>query len=349
MIGQMILIGFPGTKPQEEWPARVVKMIHDSRIGGVVLFSYNVVDPAQVKALNAAFRDAGATRRPFVCVDQEGGSIQRLTRAKGFIGLPGASKISAMGLETAYKLDVQAAHELANLGFNVNFGPVVDLNINPNNPAIGRLGRSYGADPQKVTDYARQFINAHAQANVLTALKHFPGHGSAGNDPHVDIVDISKTWKKEELLPYQNLISGISGGSVDMVMVGHLIQPEFSDTGDTPASLAPASLSRRAIVDQLRSKLGFSGLVITDDLDMGAIRNRYSVEQAAVMAVAAGADLIIIANHKQPDPAIADRIIAAVSQAVKDKRISAEQIHQAYRLIVNAKIKLSDRRAYVME
>jgi beta-N-acetylhexosaminidase len=341
MIGQMILIGFPGTKPQEEWPARIVKMINESRIGGVVLFSYNVVDPVQVKTLNTAFRDAGAKLRPFICVDQEGGSIQRLTRAKGFVGLPGASEISSMNLETAYKLDAQQAHELASLGFNVNFGPVVDLNINPRNPAIGRLGRSYAADPQKVTEYARQFINAHTQANIITAAKHFPGHGSATNDPHDDVVDISKTWRQEELIPYQKLISG---KLIDMIMVGHLIEPEFSDTRNTPASL-----SRRAIEGQLRGKLGFDGLVITDDLDMGAIRNHYSVEQAAVMAIAAGADLIIVANHKQPDPAIADRIIAAVMQAVKDKRISAEQIRQAYQLILSAKLNLSDRRAYVLD
>jgi beta-N-acetylhexosaminidase len=341
MIGQMILIGFPGTRSQEEWPARVVRMIHDSRIGGVVLFSYNIIDPPQVKALNTALRDAGAKLVPFICVDQEGGSIQRLTKEKGFIGLPGASKISGMGLETAYTLDAEAARELADFGFNVNFGPVVDLNINPDNPAIGRLGRSYAADPQKVTAYAREFINAHTQANVLTAAKHFPGHGSAVNDPHEDIVDVSKTWKKEELAPYQNLISG---GFLDMVMVGHLIEPEFSDAGNIPASL-----SRKAIEEQLRGKLGFNGLVITDDLDMAAIRNRYSVEEAAVKAIAAGADLLIIANHKEPDPEVANRIVAAVKRAVQDRLISREQIRQAYELIRSAKLKLSDRHAYVMQ
>jgi beta-N-acetylhexosaminidase len=155
---------------------------------------------------------------------------------------------------------------------------------------------------------------------------------------------MGKTWRREELEPYRRLISSRLIDDKDMVMVGHLIQPEFSDSGDTPASL-----SRRAIEEQLRGKLGFTGLVITDDLDMGAIRNRYPVEEAAVMAIAAGADLVIVANHKQPDPEIANRIITAVMQAIKDNRISTEQIHQAYHLIASAKVKLSDRRAYVMD
>jgi beta-N-acetylhexosaminidase len=249
-----------------------------------------------------------------------------------------------MGLGTAYTLDAQAAHELADLGFNVNFGPVVDLNINPTNPAIGRLGRSYSADPQKVTEYARQFINAHEEANVLTVVKHFPGHGSAINDPHEEIVDITKTWRKEELEPYKKLISSRLLDDKDMVMVGHLIQPEFSDPENTPASL-----SRRAIQEQLRGKLGFTGLVITDDLDMAAIRNRYSIEEAAVKAIAAGADLVIVANHKQPDVEIANRIITAVMQAINQNRISTEQVRRAYELIKHAKVKLSDRHAYSMD
>jgi beta-N-acetylhexosaminidase len=337
MIGQMILVGFPGTKPQDAWPARIVKLIHDSRIGGVVLYDYNIVGPRQVKALNAAFGDAGSELPPFICVDQEGGAVQRLSRVKGFAGLPGAARISGLSLEKAYQLDATAARELANLGFNVNFGPVVDLNLNPANPAIGRLGRSFSADPDQVIEYASEFIDAHEQSGVLAVAKHFPGHGSARNDPHSRVVDISNTWRASELIPYESLISG---GFVDMVMVGHLIEPDFSDAGNTPASL-----SRRAIEDQLRGKLHFSGLVVTDDLSMGAISSRYSIEQAAVMAIAAGADLIIV-NHT--DPGIADQIIAAVSQAVTDGKIRREQIEQAYRLIVSRKLRLENPQPYAV-
>jgi len=338
MIGQMILIGLPGTKPSDEWPARIVKLIHDSRIGGVVLYDYNIRGPRQVKALNAAFRDASSELLPFICVDQEGGSVQRLTRSKGFVGLPGAARVSGLSLDKAYRLDATAARELADLGFNVNFGPVVDLNLNPANPTIGRLGRSFSADPDQVIEYASEFINAHEQSGVLAVAKHFPGHGSARSDPHSRVVDISDTWRASELIPYQSLITG---GFVDMVMVGHLIEPDFSDAGNTPASL-----SRRAIEEQLRGKLHFRGLVITDDLNMGAIRSRYSIEQAAVMAIAAGADIVLV-NHA--DPTIADKIIAAVSQAVADGKIQREQIEQAYQLIASRKSRLENPQPYAIQ
>jgi beta-N-acetylhexosaminidase len=335
MIGQMILIGFPGTRPDEALPARVVRLIHDGRIGGVVLYDYNIVGPRQVKALNGAFRDAGGLLRPFICVDQEGGTVQRLTRAKGFVGLPGASRIAGMNLDKAYALDADAARELAGLGFNVNFGPVVDLNLYPANPVIGRLGRSFGADPDIVIEYASEFISAHTQSGVLTVAKHFPGHGSARTDPHQRIVDISQTWSPSELIPYQTLIGD---GAVDMVMVGHLIAPDFSDGGNVPASL-----SRRAIAGRLRGDLQFKGLVVTDDLDMGAISSRYPIEEAAVMAIAAGADLII-ANHGDID--IADRIIAAVTRAVADGRVSRQRIEEAYQRILSQKLRLAYPPAY---
>jgi beta-N-acetylhexosaminidase len=330
MIGQMILIGFAGTRPQQASPARITNLIRDGRIGGVVLYDYNIVGPSQLMALDAAFNAAGGKIRPFLCVDQEGGAVQRLTRAKGFAGLPAAARISSFGRAKAYQLDLKAAQELAGLGINVNFGPVVDLDINPADPVIGRPGRSFGADPETVITYAEEFIRAHAEAGVLTAAKHFPGHGSAIADPHRRAVDISKTWRPSELVPYRRLIGG---RSVEMVMVGHVIAPDFSDDGDVPASL-----SRRTIQDQLRGKLHFNGLVVTDDLEMAAIRSRYSIEQAAVMAIAAGADLLIVNDR---DPAVADRIVAAVAGAVRDGKIERGQIETAYRMIVHRKLSLA--------
>jgi beta-N-acetylhexosaminidase len=334
MLGQMILIGFPGTKPAEEWPARVIKMIGASEIGGVILFPGNIVDPAQLKALDGALTKAGGTLPPFIAVDQEGGAIQRLTVAKGFAGLPSAKKVANGDEAAAFQLYRDAARELAGVGINLNFGPVVDLEIDPNGPAIGRLERSYGRDPDRVASFARQFIDAHHDAGVLTAAKHFPGHGSAALDTHEEVVDISKTWVEAELLPFRDLASD---QKTDMIMVGHLTHPRFSD-GDRPASL-----SRRAIQDVLRGELGFRGLVITDDLEMGAIQSRYGVEAAAVLAVAAGADLLIFANLKAPDPAIADRVLAALSQAVEQGRIPRATIEQAYRRIVAAKKKIANR------
>lgn len=158
-------------------------------------------------------------------------------------------------------------------------------------------------------------------------LKHFPGHGSALADSHGGIVNIGKTWRVTELDPYEDLIAG---NLVQMVMVGHLIHPLFSDNGDRPASL-----SRLAITDALRGALGFRGLVVTDDLNMRAIRDHYAIEEAAAMAVAAGTDLILVAN--QSDPAIADKITEAILGAVSEGRISVSQIEDAYARITKAK------------
>jgi len=335
MIGQMILIGFPGTKPAEEWPAHVIKMIGASEIGGVILFPGNIVDAPQLKALDAALRKAGGVTPPFIAVDQEGGLIQRLTPAKGFIGTPSALKVAATDEAAAYRTYRAMAHELAGEGINLNFGPVVDLAIDPNGPAIAKLERSFGRDPNRVASFAHQFVDAHHDEGVLVAAKHFPGHGSAALDTHDEVVDVSATWQEAELAPFRDLASD---QAADMIMVGHLIHPRFSD-GDKPASL-----SRRAMQDVLRGELCFRGLIVTDDLQMGAIQARYGIEEASVLAVAAGADLMIFANLKQPDAEIASRVLNAVAQAVEQGRVPREKIEDAYRRIMAAKKKIADRK-----
>ncbi len=268
-------------------------MIGAGRIGGVILFADNVRSPAQLRTLTAAFAQAGGAAPPFIAIDQEGGSIQRLPRQKGFHPLPSARRMAKKPLCEAYALYLQTATELASLNINVNFGPVVDLDINPDNPAIGRKGRSYDRDPETVVAYAEEFIDAHTAAGVLTAAKHFPGHGSAVRDPHLNVVDIRDTWLPEELTPFAELIAD---HVIPMIMVGHLIHPRFSD-GDRPTSL-----SRRAITEELRGALGFDGLVVTDDLGMDAIARRFSPEEAAEMAIRAGADILIFANQPAEDP-----------------------------------------------
>ncbi|MCB1489645.1 MAG: hypothetical protein KDJ88_19570 [Bauldia sp.] len=332
-IGQMIIVGFPGTEPNQPWPIKAAAMIADGRIGGVILFGHNVRNPKQVQRLTGAMREAGGGLPPFVTVDQEGGYIQRFKRRQGFKGLPSSARtISQKGLCYAWAAYLDAGRELASLGINVNFGPVVDLNVNPGNPAIGRLRRSYGVDPQTVAEFARQFIAAHAAAGVLTVAKHFPGHGSAVLDPHKRVVDISKTWRPEELEVFADLVRD---NAVPMIMVGHLIHPRFSD-GDRPASL-----SRRAITGELRGRLGFQGLIVTDDLGMEAITDRYRPEEAAVMAVRAGADVMIFANQRAGDNDLVDRVIARVSGAVAAGDVPESNLDRSYERIVAAKRKLA--------
>jgi beta-N-acetylhexosaminidase len=171
---------------------------------------------------------------------------------------------------------------------------------------------------------------------VLTAAKHFPGHGSAIGDSHDRPVDISATWRDDELEPYRALIAADPPA---LIMVGHLTHPRFSD-GDRPASL-----SRRTLTEALRRSLGFDGLIVTDDLGMGAVARRYSVEEAAVMAIRAGADLVLVANRERPDPDVAERIIAAVVAAVAAGRIPASAVADADRRILAARRALVASRA----
>jgi beta-N-acetylhexosaminidase len=303
-------------------------MIAQGRIGGVILFADNIRGPSQLRTLTAALVRAGGAAPPFIAVDQEGGSIQRLSRRKGFHPLPSARSMAKKPLCEAYALYLRTAEELAAAHINVNFGPVVDLDINPKNPAIGLKARSYDRDPARVVAYAEEFIGAHRAAGVLTAVKHFPGHGSALRDPHVAIVDIRETWRNEELTPFAALIAE---DRIPMVMVGHLIHPRFSD-GDRPTSL-----SRRAITDELRGALGFEGLVVTDDLGMDAIGRRYTPEQAAEMAIRAGADVLIFANLLTEDPAALDRITATIAGAVASGRIPLRLIEESNALIRSAR------------
>ena len=319
-IGQMLMIGFPGTRPEEAGPTKVAAMVAAGKIGGVILFAENVRGPGQLEDLNAAIAAAGGAAPPLIAVDQEGGSIQRLNRRKGFQPLASAKTMARKTPCEAYGLYLKSAEELAKAHINVNFGPVVDLDVNPANPAIGKRSRSYGREPEQVVPFAEAFVEAHRAAGVLTALKHFPGHGSAGNDPHIAVVDISSTWLDEELVPFADLIHD----DVAMVMVGHLIHGRFSD-GDRPTSL-----SRRAITTELREGLGFTGLVVTDDLGMDAITRRYKPEDAAVMAVRAGADVLIFANLWSTDPRALDRVVAAVAGAVAAGDIPERMIEESY-------------------
>ena len=184
------------------------------------------------------------------------------------------------------------AKTLAAAGINHNLAPVVDINSNPANPVIGALGRSFSADPAVVIAQARAFIEAHHAHDVTTTLKHFPGHGSSQADSHLGLVDVSATWQRDELEPYRVLIGE---GIVDTVMTAHVFNTQLDPT-------YPATLSKATITGILRDELGFDGVVITDDMNMQAITSQYGFEQAAVLAVQAGADLLAYGNNLVYDP-----------------------------------------------
>jgi len=325
-IGQMIMVGFAGVGEKDAGVAAVRNELAEGVIGGVVLYPENIRSAKQLKNLNSFLANAKSDPIPLIAVDQEGGLVQRLTRWNGYTNFPSARNVgrnpSYSTPESVVRLYGIMAHELADAGFNVNFGPVVDLSINDRNIVIVRRKRSYGADPVLVANLARDFIVAHREANILTVAKHFPGHGSSHADSHQRLADVSKTWREVELDPYRILAKD---GMLDMVMVGHLYHPEFSD-----GEMLPASLSARAM-DELRDKagVGFRGVIVSDDLEMGAVREKYSLQERVVRAVNAGTDLLVFSNVKSRDPELGAKIHAIMVNAVNDGTIPMARIEQA--------------------
>ncbi len=291
-IAKRVIIGFDGTSIQDEGVQRVCRDLKASLVGGVILFNYNIVSPEQTRQLIADIKKA-AGRDIWVAVDQEGGRVQRLRSNKGFTDYASPLKVATtMTPDQAYKHYHQMALELADMGFNLNFGCVLDLHGLPGQgaacPIIGGLERSFGSDPTTIATYASQFVKAHRDAGVTSCLKHYPGHGLAKYDSHEGLVDITDTIKPVEREPF---VIMIKAGLADMIMTAHLV-----DNNADPKN--PLSLSEEVLHKWLRDEDGFKGQIITDDLHMGAIGEKYAMDEAVVKSIRAGSDLIIISNNK---------------------------------------------------
>ena len=334
MAGQMILVGFEGNDPTDAGVQSIVSDLKAGRLGGVMYLKKNVANLETVRDMNGVFRAASPDLLPFITLDQEGGAVERLTRDVGFDEIPSAEAIAAStSPEQAEVIYGRMAKGIAEQGFSVNFGPVADLNINPDNQIIARFGRSYSADPTVVIDYDAAFVRAHRDAGLATALKHFPGHGSSTADSHEGFVDISRTWSSQELLPYRVLIDQ---DMADMVMVGHLYHSEFAnDDGETPSSL-----SQRWIEGVLREELGFDGVVISDDLEMGAIREHFGLEETVVKAVRAGMDILLFSNTADYRPGLAQEVLDILMDEAADDPAFAARIEESYRRIEALKARL---------
>ena len=334
MAGQMIVVGFVGDSAGDASVRALRAEIASGDIGGVMFLKTNVASLAAVEAMNKAFQAAAPELPPFITLDQEGGAVERLTEQVGFKEIPNARTIAAGNSpESAGRIYGEMAQKVAALGFTVNFGPVVDLDLNANNQIIAKYGRAFSKAPKTVIAYAEAFIEAHREQGLLTALKHFPGHGSSTADSHEGFVDISKSWKEAELIPYKALIGA---GLADMVMVGHLYHSGYSG-GDLQL---PSSLSPQWITGVLRDELGYDGVVISDDLEMGAIREHFSLKDTVTRAVRSGMDVLLFSNTADSRASLGDEIRAVlVAEAEADPAFRA-RIEQSYARIVALKARI---------
>ncbi len=336
-IGQMLLLGFRGYELQAD--DAIVQDLCERNLGAVVLFSYdgelkkferNIASPAQVQALNASLQ-AFAQTPLLITIDQEGGAVSRLAERFGF---PPTQSQEFYGAQNDVALTRAAAEAegkiLRDLGINLNLAPVVDVNLNPHSPAIGKNQRSFSADPRIVTAHARATIEGYHSQNVLTTLKHFPGHGSAASDSHLGFVDVTTTWQALELEPYRELIRA---GLADAIMTAHIFNANLD-------AQYPATLSRKIITGILRQHLGYDGVVMSDDMQMGAISRYYGFEQALELAIHAGVDMLALANNLAYDPTIGARAFGVIKQLVRDGKISEQRIDESYQRIMRLKARL---------
>ena len=270
--------------------SQVLKMLEAGSCAGVILLRRNCQSPDQISRLSRAFRDAAGDLAPIISIDQEGGQVARLDSSNGFSQWMSASEaaLSDMSIMELEEYWTSRAWQLSEVGINLNFAPVVDLNVNPENPIIGHLGRSFGRDPSNVVSFAGAFVRAHHSAGIKTSLKHFPGHGSSTTDTHKEVGDISSTWSPLEMQPFADLVEA---GLADSVMTSHLLHEDFSDE-----PWIPASLSWRA-VRTIREVLGFKGAIFCDDMQMAAIVEILPAEDAALAAVNAGNTFLIFSNY----------------------------------------------------
>lgn len=312
-VGTAIQAGETTRQALEEYP-----------VGGLVYFSQNIDTPEQITTM-LQNTQSYAKIPLFLGVDEEGGTVSRVAANPnmGLENFPAMGQIGATGdTEQAYLVGSTIGGYLRDLGFNLDFAPVADVNSNPNNTVIGQ--RAFSSDALVASQMVATAVQGFTDSGILCCLKHFPGHGDTATDSHLGYAQTDKTLQEMEQLEFLPFVSGIDAGA-PMVMVGHITAPNVTDDG------LPASLSAEFITGILRQQLGFTGVVTTDALNMGAITQSYSPGEAAVAAISAGVDLLLMPEDFQ-------EALNGLTFAVEDGTISESRIDESVLRILRAKI-----------
>jgi beta-N-acetylhexosaminidase len=328
-IGQLIMVGFNNTGDSYD----TLKVdLEQLNLGSVILYGHNLENPTQMKNLTTEL-NTFAKSKLFIATDQEGGYVSRLNAGNGFQSTYSAAQLGSFNSEETTR---GAANLMAGwmnqVGINVNLAPVADVNVNPKSPAIGKLNRSFSSDPAIVSKHVNWYADEFHQANIATALKHFPGHGSAVSDSHLGFTDISTTWKTYELDPFRNVIES---GYSDMIMTGHLFKEDWDST-------YPVSLSKHAITTILRDSLHFNGVVISDEFFMKAISNNFGLDEAIVESINAGTDILLFYGNLYEGNSITRHVINLIMSKIESGEIDEQLISDAFERVQKLKnIRLS--------
>ncbi|PJD95587.1 MAG: glycosyl hydrolase [Legionella sp.] len=337
-IGQLLIMGFDGAVVNED--SLVSHWLRKDGLGGVLLFDKdwstgdygkNLQNREQIKLLIQQLNECAQQVFPemplLTAIDYEGGAVDRLKSIKGCMTTLDARALAKLDEQELKNQLEQMAQTLSTLGFNLNFAPVVDLNLNEEKGIIGKLDRSYSANPQEVIRVARQFVDVFAQHGIACSYKHFPGHGSATGDTHEGFVDVTEHFNHQELIPYASLVQ--DKDKPVMIMTAHVINKVLDETG------LPATLSYKILTTVLRDTLGYDGIIISDDLQMQAIAHHYSLEDSLALTFNAGADMVIFGN--QLGFISATDVIDCIEQLVLCKKIPMHRIDEAYQRVMRLK------------
>lgn len=316
-LGQMVMIGIQGTKVDDD----SLYMLNQYHMGGVILFDRNMENPEQVKQLTSDLQAQSNEKVPlFIGIDEEGGDVVRM--AEKLTPPPSQKEIGATGdIEQAKTWAIKTAKSLKDIGINVNFAPVADVGSNDK--------RSYSTDANTVIDFVRAATKGYQQENIIYSLKHFPGIGKGRVDSHVDSssIDVAKeVLMAEDILPFKTIIDENDPNDY-FILVSHLKYPALDEE-------YPASLSSKIMIDLLRNELGYKGIIITDDMEMGAVANHNDFRSIGVNAVKAGADIVLVCHEYEHQK----EVYLGLLDAVNSGEISQERIDESVKRIIKVKL-----------
>lgn len=323
-VGQRLIAGFDGTQLSDE----IIALVREYKVGNIILFRHNIESAQQLKALCDEIQklvQAETGIPAFITIDQEGGMVTRLSQDAS--NIPGAMAIASTGNpENAYRAGYITGQELRAMGVNFNLAPNMDINSHADNPVIGV--RSYGDTPETVCRYGLEMIRGLADAGVASSAKHFPGHGDTNVDSHLSLPKVDKPLQELEQNELRPFAEAIKAG-IPSIMTTHILFPQLE-----PKKI-PATMSRKIVTELLRQRMGFQGLVISDCMEMSAIKQYYGTVNGIVSAMKAGVDMVFVSHT----PSVAVEAVKAVLQELENGSMDTAEMDASIQRILACKEK----------